>query len=430
MTDLGDRYRLEGSIGRGASGEVFRALDLRLDRVVAVKMLHPSVAANDDTRRRFRREATTLAQLRHPNIVQVLDFDEAAPIPYLVQEHCGGGTLVQRTIEAPLAWPEVAELGLAISRGLAHAHANGVTHRDLKPGNVLYGDDGELRVADFGLAEVLRQPAGDDITDDGSRVGSPEYWAPEQAAGLDVTERADMYALGCILYELATGTLPFEGSDRLEVGMRRMHEDPPLPTDFVADLPEEAEDLIMALLIRAPERRPRAEDVVRTLDDGAQTLPGRDRVETTRLPAAAGVAATMVAPPNEEPTPWAGGVGVRTGWLRLSALLIALGVILAGVGIASGTTIGRSGITPDLPLERVSAGAALAVTAGAAMLCLSLLLLALWAVRNRERARGRFGRFCLSIVSIVVAAAASAAVIWTANAAITIGVPTLWRAIS
>ena len=107
-------------------------------------------------------------------------------------------------------------------------------------------------------------------------MGSPEYWAPEQAAGLQVTERADLYALGCILYELATGSLPFEGSDRLEVGMRRMHEDPPPPTAFVPDLPPDAEALIMALLQRAPERRPRAEDVARML---AGDVPLRGRVD-------------------------------------------------------------------------------------------------------------------------------------------------------
>ena len=105
MTDLGGRYRLESSLGRGGTGEVFRARDLRLDRVVAVKMLHPWVATDEEARRRFQRGATTLAQLRHPNIVQVLDFDEALPAPFLVQEHCGGGTLVRRVQDAPLPWP-------------------------------------------------------------------------------------------------------------------------------------------------------------------------------------------------------------------------------------------------------------------------------------------------------------------------------------
>lgn len=424
MADLGGRYRLEVSLGRGGTGEVFRARDMRLDRIVAVKMLHPSVAIDDEARRRFRREATTLAQLRHPNIVQVLDFDEAAPAPFLVQEHCGGGTLVRRTSEAPLPWPEVAQIGLAISRGLAHAHANGVTHRDLKPGNVLYGDDGHLRVADFGLAEVLRQHTDEaTLTGDGTRVGSPEYWAPEQAAGLDITERADMYALGCILYELATGTLPFEGPDRIEVGMRRMHEDPPPPTDFVPDLPPAAESLIMSLLVRAPERRPRAEDVVRMLAGDVPILPQHDAAETTRIPADQ-IPPTLVTPADVADQP---GLGLRTGGIRVGVILLAIGVFLAGIGIAAGVSISRHGITPDLPLERVSAGAALSVAAGAAVVCLACTVITIWGARNRQRASMRTVRFGLSVLSVLVAAGTSAIIVWTANAWVTVGVSALWR---
>ncbi len=422
MTDLGGRYRLEASLGRGGTGEVFRARDLRLDRTVAVKMLHPWVATDDDARRRFQREATTLAQLRHPNVVQVLDFDDAAPTPYLIQEHCGGGTLVRRTQDAPLPWFEVAEIGLAISRGVAHAHANGVTHRDLKPGNVLYGDDGQLRVADFGLADVLRQSADDaTLTGDGTRVGSPEYWAPEQAAGLAVTERADMYALGCILYELATGALPFEGSDRIEVGMRRMHEDPPPPTSLVPDLPPKAEELIMSLLVRAPERRPRAEDVVRTLAGDTPVVPQHDEAATTRI-AAEDIPETLIQPTDAAMRP-----GVRTGALRVGVIIAAVGIALAGIGIAAGASIGRTGITVDTPVGRTAAAAGLGVAVGAVVICFALAVLALWAARNRDRAAVSVARIALAALSVVAAAACSAAIVWTSNAWLTVGIATLWR---
>jgi serine/threonine-protein kinase len=420
MTELGGRYRLEASLGRGGTGEVLRARDLRLDRDVAVKVLHPWVAADDDARRRFKREATILAQLRHPNIVQVLDFDEAAEPPYLVQELCPGGTLVRRTSEAPLPWDEVAAIGLAVSRGLAHAHASGVTHRDLKPGNVLYGDDGQLRVADFGLAEALRRHADDaTLTGDGARVGSPEYWSPEQAAGLDVTERADMYALGCILYELATGTLPFEGSDRLEVGARRIHQDAPPPTDFVPDLPPEAERLLLELLQRAPERRPRAEDVARMLA-GDAPMPEPHAAETTRLPAD-DVPPTMVAPRQERER-----TGVRLGALRLGTILLALGILVGGIGVAAGATITRSGIVADRPLDRVAAGAALGVGVGVAVTCLALAVLVVWSGRNRERSGSGFVRFSLAVASVLLAFACAALVVWTANALFTAGLETLW----
>lgn len=420
MTELGGRYRLEASLGRGGTGEVFRARDLRLDRVVAVKVLHPWVATDPDAHRRFQREATTLAQLRHPNVVQVLDFDDAAPTPYLVQEHCGGGTLARRAQDAPLPWDEVAGIGLAISRGLAHAHAHGVTHRDLKPGNVLYGDDGQLRVADFGLADVLRRAPDDaTLTGDGTRVGSPEYWAPEQAAGLTVTERADLYALGCILYELATGALPFEGSDRIEVGMRRMHEDPPPPTALVPELPPEAEQLIMSLLVRAPERRPRAEDVARMLA-GDAPMPEVDQAATTRI-AVEEIPETLVQPPEPPARP-----GVTFGGLRFALIVGAIAIALGGIGVAAGARIARSGIEVDTPIGRTAALAGLAIAVGAVLVCFALAVLVLWASRNRERAGSAAARLVLAGFAVLVAALCSAAIVWTANAWLTVGVATLW----
>ena len=213
MTDLGGRYRLEASLGRGGTGEVFRARDLRLDRVVAIKMLHPWVATDEGAHERFRREATTLAQLRHPNIVQVLDFDDTPPAPFLVQEHCGGGTLVRRTADAPLPWPEVAEIGLAIARGLAHAHASGVTHRDLKLTNVLLSAQGVAKLVDFGLAG---QDAGlSSMEEEVDRA--VEYATLERSTNApDNDPRSDLYFLGAIFYELLTGVAPYPPSKSRE----------------------------------------------------------------------------------------------------------------------------------------------------------------------------------------------------------------------
>ena len=299
-----------------------------------------------------------------------------------------------------------------------------MTHRDLKPGNVLYGDDGHLRVADFGLADVLRRSADEaDLTDDGSRVGSPEYWSPEQAAGLAVTERADMYALGCILYELATGTLPFEGSDRIEVGTRRMHEDPPLPTQFVPDLPPDAEALIMSLLTRAPERRPRAEDVARMLAGDVPILPEHDAAETTRIPAYE-IPDTLIAPPDATPRP-----GVRGGGIRVGVVLLAIGVFLMGIGVAVGVGLTRSGIVPEQPLGRMAAAAGLSVLGGAAVICLALAVIALWATRNRDRANMRTARLALGTLAVITAALCSGTIVWTANAWVTVGVSALWRGV-
>ncbi len=252
------------------SGE---AVDERLGRPVAVKILHPWAAADADARGRFRREAAAMARLDHPNVVAVLDYGEDEQA-WLVQALCTGGTLSAVLPSAPLPWPRVVALALPIARALAHAHSQGVIHRDLKPSNVLFGADGHVLVGDFGLARLVAS-AETTITATGTRLGSPEYWSPEQAAGEPVSEKTDLYALGCLLYQLATGALPFPpGEDRLAAGFRRIHEDP-LPARAVEPgVPPAAEALLQRLLARSPSARPRAADLVAELE-GRAPAPAR-----------------------------------------------------------------------------------------------------------------------------------------------------------
>ncbi len=177
----------------------------------------------------------------------------------------------------------------------------------------------------------------------------------------------------------------------------------------------------MSLLVRAPERRPRAEDVVRALAGAAPLLPDQDGAATTRI-AAEDIPETLVQPAEQAPRP-----GIRTGGLRTGVIIGALGVTFAGIGIAAGATIGRGGITVDTPVGRTAAAAGLAVAVGAVIVCFALAVLSLWAARNRDRAGVSVARVALAVMSVLAAAACSAAIVWTSNAWLTAGVATLWR---
>ncbi len=179
----------------------------------------------------------------------------------------------------------------------------------------------------------------------------------------------------------------------------------------------------MSLLTRAPERRPRAEDVARMLAGDVPILPEHDAAETTRIPAYE-IPDTMIAPPDATPRP-----GVRGGGIRVGVVLLALGVFLMGIGVAVGVGLTRSGIVPEQPLGRMASAAGLSVLAGAAVICLALAVIALWATRNRDRANMRTARLALGVLAVITAALCSGAIVWTANAWVTVGVSALWRGV-
>ncbi len=442
--EIDGRYRLEDRIGSGGTGEVWRAVDERLNRVVAIKLLHPWVAKASEGRERFRREAAAMGRLKHPHIVQVLEFNDTAERPYLVQEHCPGGTLSALIGGGPIPWDRARALGRPIAQALAHAHANGVIHRDLKPSNVLFAEGGRVVVGDFGLARLLATSDGT-LTATGTRMGSPEYWSPEQAAGDPVSERADVYALGCILYHLVSGGLPFPGEDRLAAGYRRVHEDAVL-------LPGDGGALIARLMEREPTRRPRAEDVIEMLAgraaiDATQVSPPPAQEETIRLLAAtmlaappAGTAtatrpaATMarepepvVIPAGHEPVAPLQYPGVRTGGAVAAILIGATSFGIAAVaGEASGPVdVDRSGLLFRSELASDDAIAALVILGAAAVLTLSLVLLAIWAARQSGRSRMSFVRGLLGLIAVLVSCLAAGALVWTANASTTADIGSL-----
>ena len=227
MTDLiAGRYELEARISKGGMGAVWRARDRRLRRDVAVKLLHSWIAEDLELRRRFAREARVLAPLVHEHIVRLYDYGEDGETPFLVMELVDGANLADVARNRELGWAEASEIALPIASALAYAHARGIVHRDLTPGNVLIESaSGRVVVSDFGLARIARSATS--VTTQGMLLGTPEYWSPEQARGADSETATDMYALGCLLFWLLAGRTPFEGDDRLAVGLRRAHETAP-----------------------------------------------------------------------------------------------------------------------------------------------------------------------------------------------------------
>ncbi len=206
---LGNRYRLVAALGSGASAHVFLAEDMVLQRRVAVKVLQPALARDDAFLRRFRAEARSVAALNHPHVLRVFDWGEGEDGPYLVIEYLEGGSLFDMLARGRRLSPaQAARIGAQAADGLAYAHARGIVHRDVKPANILFDEDGRVRVADFGVARALSNAS---TTDPGTMLGTARYASPEQAQGQPLDGRSDVYSLGLLLYEAMTGSVPFTG---------------------------------------------------------------------------------------------------------------------------------------------------------------------------------------------------------------------------
>jgi predicted Ser/Thr protein kinase len=274
-SSLLDRYHVRAFIGRGGMGEVFEAVDLRLDRTVAIKVLRPELAADRRLVARFRREASTAARLAHPGIVAVHDVGDDGPVTFIVMEFVAGRTLTELTADAPVPATRVRSIALEAARALAHAHARGVVHRDVAPGNVMVTAEGRVKILDFGIARAMR---GSGRPGSSSAHGTVAYVAPEVIDGVTADQRADVYALGAVCYQLLTGHPPFEGSSDREVARRLRTERPVRPRAWNAAVPEDLEAVVLRCLAREPgERFPDAEAVATALErlslDAAATHP-------------------------------------------------------------------------------------------------------------------------------------------------------------
>jgi serine/threonine-protein kinase len=252
---LNNRYELERPIGQGGMASVYRARDLRLGRAVAVKVLHPRYADDQEFIQRFDHEAMSAARLSaHPHIVDVYDVGEDNNIHYIVMELIEGEDLkwlIDR--EAPMTINRALPIVEQVADGLEYAHQQGFVHRDIKPQNVLLDREGSPHITDFGIAKSRMSTA---VTQMGMTFGTADYLAPEQAQGLDVTPQTDIYSLGIVLYEMLTGRLPFVGDSPMAVAIQQIQQPPPPPRQFNPAITPSLETLLLNALSKNPQQRP------------------------------------------------------------------------------------------------------------------------------------------------------------------------------
>jgi eukaryotic-like serine/threonine-protein kinase len=270
---IAGRYRLEGRLGFGGMSTVHLAFDMRLERRVAVKLLAEHLADDPTFVSRFQREAQAAARLVHPNIVQIFDsgLDEHSGRHFIVMEYIEGQSCAE--ILRDDGWVQVDEAVAIIEQaceGLHYAHRHGVVHRDVKPGNLLRAREGEVKLADFGIAKATEQSS---ITQVGSVLGTAAYLAPEQARGEEAGPRADLYALGVVAYQLISGRLPYEATSLTELALKQQREEPPMLDTLVAAVgPELAEAVALALALDPRERYQTAREMGRGISDGADGI--------------------------------------------------------------------------------------------------------------------------------------------------------------
>ncbi|MGV9356288.1 bifunctional serine/threonine protein kinase/MFS transporter [Streptomyces misionensis] len=281
---LGGRYRLVRQLGEGGMGQVWEAQDETLGRAVAVKLislLAGGGSRGDEVRARFLREARITAQLQHPNIVTIHDLGETdtggTKVPFLVMERVRGEGLDALLRRGVVTLSDAARWGEQICDALAEAHSAGIMHRDIKPSNILITPSGVVKVLDFGIARAADPYAtGDRLTQTGFIVGTPPYMAPEQARGFP-EPRSDLYALGCVLFELITGRLPFQAPDTVGYLTAHLAQEPPAPSSVSTDIPRAWDELVLTLLRKDPQQRyPTAADLsraLRRLDHAFEPVP-------------------------------------------------------------------------------------------------------------------------------------------------------------
>src|SRR5712691_6194979 len=259
-------YEILSAIGAGGMGEVYRARDTRLDRIVAIKVLPAHLADKPDLRERFELEARTIASLNHPHICVLHDIGRQDGTDFLVMEYLEGETLAQRLMKGPLPLDQVLQFATEISDALDKAHRKGVTHRDLKPGNIMLTKTG-TKLLDFGLAKLKQETApanvqlsqlptaSDPLTAHGAIVGTLQYMAPEQLEGKEVDARTDIFAFGAIVYEMATGKRAFEGKSQASLIAKILETDPPPISSLQPMIPPTLDRVVKKCLAKEPDKR-------------------------------------------------------------------------------------------------------------------------------------------------------------------------------
>jgi serine/threonine-protein kinase len=319
---LARRYEVVRRVGVGGMADVYLAEDTQLGRQVALKILHPQYAGDASFVERFRREALSAAKLQHPNIVQIYDSGQEGDFNFIVMEYVEGRSLKDYLSEVgQLEIREAARVAGEVLTALAYAHRTGLVHRDIKPGNILLSDDGKVQVTDFGIA---RAEAGSTMTQTGTILGTAYYLSPEQAQGLPLDGRSDIYSLAVVLYEMLTGRRPFEGDSPVSIAYKHVREMPRPPSNFREDIPRPLEAIVLNGLAKRPEDRYSSAALMRR--DLEAFVAGKE------------VTASLKIPAPEDSTQVIRAVGMlerqavkRPGWL------VALALALLAGGLAIGT---------------------------------------------------------------------------------------------
>jgi serine/threonine-protein kinase len=247
-------YQIVAEVGRGGMAAVYRAHQLSMNRDVAIKVLPPELLSQSASIERFKQEASIVARLEHRAIVPVHDYGEYEGIPYLVMRCMDGGSLDERLAEGPIPPAEALAIVEQIAPALDYAHREGVLHRDLKPSNILLDANGDAYITDFGIARLLGDAPAKPLTTSGV-VGTPSYMSPEQAQGHDLDGRSDLYALGVVLFEMLTGSRPFDGETPYTIAVKHVTEEPPSACALKPDLPPGVDAVLRKVLAKSREQR-------------------------------------------------------------------------------------------------------------------------------------------------------------------------------
>jgi eukaryotic-like serine/threonine-protein kinase len=345
------RYVIESHLATGGMATVWRARDTVLARIVAVKALRDHLASDPEFRERFRREAVTAARLNHPAIINVFDTGADGVCVFIVMEYFDGTTVAQILQQEGTLEPGYAvDVIMPVLEALAYAHAHGVIHRDVKPGNILVAKDGRVKVTDFGIAKAAQNAS--DLTTTGTVLGTAQYLSPEQVQGQPVDARSDLYSAGAVLYEMITGRPPFEAETPVATAVMRLTRDPVPPRDIRPGIPRQLEGAVVRALARDPRSRFVSADAMQS----ALEVWGNG---------------TSLTPPEGIPVAAASESVTRGSMFRSWMLVPILVIAVAAAVIAGGVALGRLELggplgvraAPPNPSSAESQGAGVAIAA-------------------------------------------------------------------
>ena len=338
------KYRIERLLGKGGMGQVFLAHDLTLEREVAIKVLPPDVAQDEQVVRRFQQEAKTAAKLDHPNIIPIYRVESEGGLNYFVMKYISGTSLEDLLDKKqPLPVPEIQRILWEAACALGHAHQRGVVHRDVKPANIMFDHDGRVMLTDFGISKALQAATG--LTATGMIIGTPHYMAPEQGKGAAVDGRADQYSLGVVGYRMITAELPFSGDSVHTIIYKHIYEEPPLASAKRPGIPGSLTVAISRALAKESDQR------FATMEDFATAVwpeqpvasPARPRTATRPRSRATADAPTEITGAPTTPLPTARPRKPPPPARRRSSAPAVIGLVVVAAGVGGYLMLGRNG---------------------------------------------------------------------------------------